>query len=840
MNDLNPADIASIQVLKDASASAIYGARGGNGVILIETKKGTGKASVSFEGYYGLQDPEKLPGMMNPEEYLAWNIYYRNEAYLRSGGSMKDPMASRPAGNQIPDTWFEADRRTDWQSAIIRNAPIQNYQVAASGSNDMGSIYLSGGYFGQDGIVLATDYSRFTFRLNAQLNISKRFRIGVNLSPTFSTQERGEATGKESALHHALMMSPLVKLDENTREWGFVTGFSIYPNPVEQLKQTVAETKKGRIFSVAWGELDIIDGLRLRSQYSYNYDTQTYEWFQPANIVYQDYGNLARGSSDAGKWTGWAIQNTLTYTRNFNGHDLNVMLGQSADMNDTYRIYAGATGWPAEDIPTLNVTTTPTRASTEKNRRTSASFFGRASYAFKDRYLLNASMRRDGSSRFGANNKWGLFPAVSGGWKINGEPFLNHVAWLSLLKVRASWGKAGNDRIGNYDYLARMAIENTAWNNGKQAGMIPNNISNDNLQWESTVSTDIGLDLSLFKNRVQFNFDYYINTSDNLLFNVPIPSTTGFDSYRTNLGKVENRGWEIDVTSHNLDGAFKWTTSLNLSRNRNKVVDMGDIDRFTETSWDGQFVTMVGGPISQFYVYRTDGLLTEKDQDADGKWTVPVFSGQELYTVKYVDQNDDGKIDANDLRPWGNNLPDLMYGLTNRFSYKGIELSALIQGQFGGDVMFLGQRQLDAAATGNNTFQRWLHSYKPDYEAKYGPGENPIPTELGIDMSWDGKTPYAFGSNRWQNNDDRRIYDATFLKIKNITLAYSLPRNLLSKLTVKNARVYVSVDNLKNFNSYPGATPESNSEGNATTRQGVDYVTYPVSKRYVVGLNINF
>jgi TonB-linked SusC/RagA family outer membrane protein len=757
---------------------------------------------------------------------------------------MKDAMSARPASYQIPDAWFSPDRKgVDWQDAILRVAPIQNYQVSASGSNDLGSIFISGGYLDQKGIILATDYSRFTFRLNASLNLGKRARVGVNLSPTFSSQERGEATGKESALHHALMQSPIINLNEGTKEWGFPDGLSaglVYPNPVEQLKQTTAETQKGRIFTVVWGEVDLLQGLTFRSQYSYNYDTQTYEWFQPANIVYQDYGNTSRGSSDAGKWTGWAIQNTLTYAKTVKDHDFNVLLGQSADRNDTYRIYATATGWPSEDIPTLNVTTTPTRASTEKNKYTSASFFGRISYTYGDKYLLNASVRRDGSSRFGTNNKWGVFPAVSGGWKINEESFLKPVEWLSLLKIRAAWGKAGNDRIGNYDYLARMAIENTTWNNTKQAGMIPNNVENNNLQWESTVTTDIGFDLSAFKNRIQFNFDYYINATDKLLFNVPIPSTTGFDSYRTNLGKVENRGWEIDITSHNLDGAFKWSTSLNLSRNRNKVLDMGDIDQFTETSWDGQFITKVGGPISQFYVYRTDGLLTDADFGPDGKALVPVFSGQEPYTVKYVDQNGDGVINANDLVAWGNNLPDLMYGLTNRFAYKGFDLSVLLQGQFGGDIMFLGQRQLDAGGTGINTFQRWLHSYKPDYEAIYGAGENPIPTELGVDMSWDGKTPYLFGSNRWQNNDDRRIYDATFLKIKNITLAYNFPGKALRGIFAKGARIYVSVDNLKNFNSYPGATPESNSEGNTTTRQGVDYITYPVSRRYVAGLNINF
>ena len=850
MNDLNPSDIASIQVLKDASASAIYGSRGANGVILIETKRGSGKANITLDAYYGFQNPEQIPGMMNLDEWRAYNVYYRNEQYLRSNStaSMSDPMAARPEGQQIPDLWYDPSRPgVDWQDVVLQNGIIQNYQVSASGSNEMGNIYVSGGYFDQEGLVKYTYYKRYNFRLNGELKVNKRIRVGLNIAPNFSQNDNAEAIEKEGAYHHALMYSPLIQLNENTNSWGYAPGLGNYANPLEQLKRTTRTAEKARVLTSAWGEVDIMEGLTFRSQYSYNHETQVDEWFQPGDVTYADYGVISRGNATSRRWRSWSIDNTLNYNHMFGKHEVGVLLGQSTEASDYFRMYVAKTGWPTEEIATLNVATTPTSADTEKNRRTGVGLFGRLSYGFMDKYLFNATFRRDGSSRFGANKKWGFFPSFSGGWKISEEGFLQDALWLSLLKIRVAWGKSGNDRIGEYQYIATTSTANAVWGNALVPGYIPGRMRNDNLQWESNNTFDTGFDFSAFKNRLQLNFDYFVNTTDNLLYNVPIPSTSGFSSYQTNMGKVENRGWEIDLSSYNLTGEFKWTTSLNLSRIRNKVLNMGNDDTpMMETNWDAQYITQVGGPIGQFYVYRTDGLLTEKDYtlNADGTrtWNVPIWAGQEPYNVKYVDSNGDGVVDGNDLVAYGNNLPDLVYGISNRFSWKGFDLNILLQGQIGGQIMWLGQRQIDAGGTGaNRTTKRWLHSYKPDFETAYQGRGNPIPTELGVDMSWDGKTPYLFGSNRWQNNDDRRIYSTTYLKIKNIMLSYNLPRNLTEKIFVKNARIYVSIDNLKNWNSYPGATPEGNSsEGGSNVRAGTDYITYPVAKKFVLGINVNF
>ena len=840
MSDVNPSDVASIQVLKDASATSIYGSRGANGVILIETKQGAGNSAITVDAFYGLQDPVKMMHMFSGPEWLAYTSYARNETYLRQGGSMKDPMSKRPANLQVPTSWTDGSLPyVDWLKAITQTAPMQNYQISASTKSDKGSIFVSGGYMNQEGIIKDTYYNRLNFRVNATLNVSDKLKLGVNIAPSLSKQADQNTQGKETVIHHALVQIPLIQLNQATQDLGFPdnqTFALIYTNPLERLKQMTDITEKSIVNSSIWGEYTILPRLVFKSQYSNDYRSEIYEYFMPA----LDRGSIPNGNSNVQRWSDWTLQNTLTYDFTVaQNHAINLLLGQSADKHTYYQIGATSTGFPNSLVRTLNVATTPTQAFTNKVGNTAASFFGRASYNFKDKYLFTASIRRDGSSRFGANNKWGIFPSASAGWKLNEEAFMKQFDWLSLLKVRASWGKAGNDRIGNYDYMSLLRVDNTAWNNSIQAGLAPNNLGNDNLKWETTTTTDMGFDLSVLKNRVQFNFDYYNNRTTNLLFNAPVPNSTGFSSFRTNLGEIQNKGWEIDINTRNVVGQFNWSSSLNLSANKNKVIDMGGTQQIISGNWDGQFITKVGGPVTQFYVYRTNGLLLPTDFDASKKALVPIMTGQVAGNQKYVDQNNDGIINSSDLASYGSNLPKLMYGFTNRFEYKGFELSVLIQGQIGGDIMWLGQRQLDNGTAVVSQLSRWVHSWKPDYEAIYGAGENPIPSIPGVDMSWDGKTFYALAGKN-DNNTDFRIYDASFVKIKNITLTYNFPKYILGNSLVKAAKAYVSIDNLYTYDNYPGVTTESNSGGNETTQAGVDYTTYPLSKRFTLGVNITF
>lgn len=848
MSDLNPSDIASIQVLKDASSTAIYGSRGASGVILIETKQGKGKPSVTFDAYYGFQNAERTMDLMEGAEYVANQMYRRNLEHLRAGGSMSDPMSARNPSHRIPDWWATTTKFTNWQQEMLQSAPIQNYQASASAKGDMGSIFFSVGYLDQEGIVIGSDYNKINARLNASLNISKNFRIGLNMGTSRSVQNVGGGGAKESPIHHALMESPLIGLDEATYDQGMPSADEYgeaYPNPVLRAQRTLNQNEYTRINAAIWAEYDIMEGLKFKTQYSNTYDAGKNETFTPGSVYYST--GKTTGSSSSSRTDNWMIQNTLTYDKTIaEKHIFNFLLGQSAEKASYYGISAAATGWPYDNLTTLNNASTPTTASTSRTAYANASFFGRVSYNFNEKYLLTASLRRDGSSRFGANSKWGTFPAVSAGWKINEEAFLKDVDWISLLKLRASWGKAGNDNFGsNYPSVALLGTYATSWNGALVSGAAPKNMANVDLQWEATKSLNFGFDFSAFNNRLQVNVDYYINNTDNLLFDMPIPYTTGFNSYTTNIGSVRNTGIELDITSHNINkGDFKWTTNLNLSHNKNEVTDMGGQQSFIKKSWSQQYLTEIGKPLSQFLAYETNGFLTKDCFDANGKAIVPIMSGQEEGNVRYVDQNGDGKINSEDYVVCGNSLPDLTFGFTNKFTYKNFELSVLLQGQLGGEVLYIGARHNDIGNSNRNTYKHWLNSYKPDFEALYGVGENPIPEDYikkhGIDMSWDGKTAFAYGKSGGGNDDDQRIYDATYVRIKNITLSYTLPKSLLKKTLLGSARIYGSVDNVYTFTDYPGFTPESNTSGNNTTIMGVDYSTYPLSRRFILGVNLVF
>lgn len=850
MSDISPSDIATIQILKDASATAIYGSRGANGVVLIETKTGSGKPTITFDSYYGLQTPEKKLDLMTGPEWVSYNMYMRNAAHIRAGGSMSDPMSARLPGNRIPTFWSTVTDFTDWQSEILQNAPIQNYEASASASGDMGSVFMSIGYMNQEGIIKATEYNRYNMRLNGTLNISENFKLGANMSYSDSKQEEasanlGDRQGKDSPVHHALMMSPLVApgvairttannsgtpaSTETSDDWG-----AIWIDPLAQLERTTDETKATRVQASVWGELKFLKDFVYKIQFSNNYDGTTYEYFQPASVNRNAF--KSSGNSTSARTNDRVLQNTLTFDKQFGKHHLNVLAGQSAEKQNYYLASLEASGWSYENIETLNVASTAVKAWTQRTTYTNASFFGRVSYDFMEKYLLTASVRRDGSSRFGTDSKWGTFPSFSAGWKINQENFMQNVKWVNLLKLRASLGTSGNDRIGDYQYLSQLGTYYSAFGGTKQSGAAGSNIANPDLKWEETQSLDFGFDLWAFQNRIQFNFDYYRNTTDNLLFNVPVPYTTGFESTLTNMGKIRNTGWEIDLTTHNLDGELKWDTNLNLSHNSNEVLEMGTNTQQIITSINGgQFITKVGGQVSQFYILPTDGFLSANDFDSEGNALVPILAGEEEGNFKYVDTSDDGKINSDDFIPYGSNLPDLTWGLTNRFSYKNFDLSILLQGQAGGEIYFLGARHIDAGFPGRTSYARWLRTYKPEYL------QAAIPTEYneahGIDMSWDGKTQNFFN---WADDTHSRVYSATYVRIKNITLSYNLSSKLTSKLKINKLKVYGSVDNVYTFSDYPGYTPETSSYGNGTTQLGVDYSTYPLSRRYTLGVNLIF
>lgn len=840
MRNVNPRDIASIEVLKDAASAAIYGARGGNGVIVITTREGAaGKTSVEFNSYAGYQQVDRFLPMMNTQEYTAYIRYLRDSRFQQAGGDLSLPLTSRPAEFQYPESYLNPASLPDnnWQDIVYHHAPMQNYALTVSGGGEVGTFLLSGSYLRQDGVMRHTGFERYNLRANTSFNIGEKIRLGANVATSFNIMNDPETDGKESNAHYALAMPPVVGIDENT----VATGFSpaqTYVNPLARLREMTARSKANEIQLNSFAEYEPIETLTLRTQLGYIFTHAAYNEFIPANV---NPGAQAVGYGSSTDNGTFSIQNTATY-RPYLGDDhmLEILGGQQYEFIRQDILAASADGYPNDLLPTLNNANNPLLASTTIGESATASFFGRIQYQWLDRYLLSASARYDGSSRFGANNKWGLFPAVSAGWKINSEPFLSDVVWLSLLKIRGSIGKAGNDRIGNYEHISLLGLQDYNLNGKRVIGLVPSNIANENLSWETTLSRDIGLDFWLLDNRIQLTADAYFNKTSDLLLNVPTSRISGFSFMRSNIGEVTNKGIELQLTTENIKGeTFSWTTSLNFSKNNNRVRSLAPgIDELIELSTLNDFnayATIVGQPIGSFFMYQTDGVLLPEHFDADGNALVPIVNGQLEGNIRIVDRNGDGVINEQDHTIVGNAQPDFLWGLSSRMSYKGFDFSFDIQGQQGGDLFYQGRRGFNnGLGEGTNQYRDWLHAYKP---ARFAGN---IPS--GIDMSWDGVTPSVVGVNPAYN--DTWVYDATFVRIRNITLGYNFASSLLKKWDISAIRLYIMADNLHTFTRYPGSNPEANNAGGGgtseNTQPGTDYGGYPISKRFTMGVNVSF
>ncbi|MCX6302996.1 MAG: TonB-dependent receptor [Bacteroidia bacterium] len=830
IQDINPSDIKSVEVLKDAASAAIYGARGGNGVVLVTTKQGIkGKPTFDLDVSYGLQRVDKKVPVFNRNEYIAYLSWARNVNYIRSGGSMNDPMGSRPIGYQIPNEWLDPESMpdTDWQDAIYRIAPMADYQLSASGGGDIGSFMISGSYMNQYGIMECTGYKRTTFRVNTTLNVGQHLKLGMNISPSYSISNNPDSEGKETVSHHAIQMPAIVPLNSMTEELGYTAGVSLLPNPLIRLQTVKQETRYNKLQTNVWGELEITKSLSFRSQYGYNTSESKSTYFRPSNV---NLGNATGGSSAVIDYYIWSLQNTITYAPKISSlFDMSLLLGQSIEGSKNYYVAAGKSGYPNDLIYTMNVASTATNANSSESENSMLSYFGRLNFNMKDKYLLTINGRYDASSRFGPDTRWGWFPSASLGWKINKEEFMKNIPWLDLLKIRLSIGKAGNNSIGDYEPIALLKLSNYSLNGSVVNGLAPSTLGNPDLGWETRLSRSVGLDFGAFKNRIQANLDYYNDLTTDMLFSVNVPYMSGYGSVRENIGKIQNRGLEFELTTSNIESPFKWTSSFNISSNINKIKALGLDDAPIITSMNSYicFIQKVGEAVGSFYMYKTDGLLLEDDFDETGKAIVPIATGQEIGNIKIVDTNNDGVIDANDLTICGKNQPDFLWGITNNFSYKNFSLSAFFQGAQGGKVFMLGLRQIG-----------YLKKYLRSYKQIQPNGENPIPDYLGVDMSWDGETEGGVGAN--PRYSDRWLDDASYTRLKNITIGYTLPENLSRRIGIQSARIYVMGDNVFTWSKYLFASPETNMYGNQTTQMGVDYGTYPISRRYSLGINLTF
>ena len=840
---VNPSDIESIQVLKDAASTAIYGSRGSNGVVIVTTKKGTiGAPTVSYSGFYGVQQVGKKMAMMNSREYLQFFKDGHNQAWLDRAPlpgdaphTINDPNSIREKYTNssfyvIPDSFNDPANFGDinWQDQIFRTAKTQRHELSISGGVDKTRYALSGSYTDQDGIQINSGYKRYNLRTNVNSTIGKRLDVGITVSGFYSETNNID-NGKDSPLAYALYLPPIYPLRNPDGTYGSqVRNGDIWAgdvaNPVGIAENITNFTSKNGFIASAYGQYELIDGLKYRISLNGTVENQRLKYYRPSFVDID--GSRAPRTADARNETwldrNWLIEQTLNYTKTIAAkHAINLLAGYTTQkfFGDYARV--NAQNFPNDAVRNLSAGQIVGGANTEY-QNSLISYLGRVNYAYDDKYLFTASIRTDGSSKFGSNNKWGTFPSVSAGWRVSNEAFMRDVRLVSDLKLRASWGLVGNNRIGNYDAIARTSTSYYVLNGSLVNSVDPVNYPNPDLGWEKTRQVNLGFDLGLLNERIHLEADFYNSRSVDLLLNVPVPTLTGYASQLQNIGQVENKGMEYLIRTRNIVGAFKWSTDANISFNRNKVLALGPDARpiyAGAPSAGNTFITTIGQPIATFYGYQYDGVFkNQAELDAS-----PHLANDHPGDPRYIDTNKDGVINASDKTFLGNNQPNFIYGLSNDFSYKRFDLNVQLTGSQGAKLFSFFNRMVGIYHGDRNGLVKLNDRWRSETEV--GAGDI-------LRANRDPKGLQKEPSSYWVEN-------GSFLRIRNVSLGYTLSPELVQKMRIKGLRVYLTGQNLFTFTKYPGFDPETSSEGSGLSRGG-DYLGYPAARTIIAGLNVSF
>jgi TonB-linked SusC/RagA family outer membrane protein len=841
LDDINPSDISSINVLKDAASTAIYGSRATNGVVLISTKHGqSGKAKFNFNSSYGVQQLANKLDMLSASEWIDLTTQIEDSNYVNRGKQLgktwnaSDQINVRQQNlgisgrdaNYIPDPRWQYGSDSldliDWQDAFYRNAPIGNYQLSASGGTDKLTYRISGNYLDQDGIALYSNYKLFSVRANFQAKLTNFLKLGLDLAPSYSWSDGGNVDGKDAQSHHTLAMIPVAEknagLNTGIAPFGTYYWAGSTQSPIAYQRLTTNQLNRQRMLSNMYLQADIYKGLSFKITGGWNTNQQNQKVYHPTLGLNQLPGASSSGSYNTGNSQYYMLESLLSYNRSFGDHHINVIAGYTSEETINVNTYQNASKFSNDDLTTLNnVTSTVTRSLTTELKRTLLSYLTRAQYNYKDKYLLSASFRRDGSSIFGANNKWGDFPSIGIGWNVAQESFMKSLLWLTQFKLRASYGKNGNNGIPDYLAYGGIAAANYSFGNTLANGYIPSSISNQDLHWEKTRSNDYGLDFGLFNNRISGSVDYYYKLTTDMLLNVPFALATGFPSGWENIGHMYNKGWEFEVNSQNLRGRLQWQTTINLSLNKNRILALGQGDAPIHAGFSNLTqIHEIGQPLGEFYMYDAIGVYMNAKDLASS----PHMSTNKIGDVKYLDVNGDGVINSDDRTLMGQPDPKYSWGLYNTFNFKGFDLSFLIQGSGGNKIYDLIGRAIDRPSMGfrSNALGRWRNRWRsPDQ-----PGD-------GFTPRIDGTTGGLYDS-RW-------LYDATYARLKSLTIGYDLPHGLIKGIS--NARIYVSGENLFYLHNkdYGGYSPE---QQNNVSNANYEYGAYPDSRTYLVGINLGF
>ncbi len=838
---LNPEDIESIEVLKDASSAAIYGSRGANGVIVVTTKKGKeGKTNINAKAYFGVQKVSHKIEMMDAYEYANFMTTARNNYWVDLNPGVNKPTDdnnTRVKKARIPDyivPYLNGETgliNTDWQDEIFQTAAMQQYDISVSGGNQKLSHYTSASFVSQDGIIKNSGFQRFSARSNIQAVINKRVTFDLSLAPSYSkTRQISEKNHKQDGLVLlTTIANPAARAyDEdgsimygNQIELGNAWGTSVIESPLAIAKSIKDNLHQFRMIGNANISVNILEGLNFKTHFGMEYSNQREDYFRPSYLG--NYNTQAPTQATGKYWnaqtTNWVNENTLNYKKDFGKHHFDVLLGLSAQKQNYLVASMEAANYPNDNVTTLNAGIVNTGTTTE-SVWTLLSYFGRINYFFQNKYLLNFSIRWDGSSRFGKNNKYGCFPAVSLGWRVKEENWLKNVDMLSDLKLRVSYGKTGNFQINDYGSYSLLQANNYILNGVLVNGLAPATSPNPNISWEKTDQWNAGFDIAFFSNQLSFSADFYHSVTDGLLLDVPVPAASGFTSSLQNIGKLQNRGFELSLKGDFDFSGFKWAPAFNFSLNRNEVKGLGPNQ---EQIIDGNHITMIGEPIGNFYGYRILGVY--KSQEDLDKY--PHLNTAKIGTYIYEDISGpngvpDGEITDADRTILGNYNPDYTIGFFNSFSYKNFDLSFMIQCVQGLEIF-------NSARSFLLNGEGWGNGAKDLYK-NYFSETNP-----------NGKyaRPSVATADKLYEKSSYMVEDGSFIRFNNITLGYNFSKTFIAKMGLKGLRVYVTAQNPFTITKYSGYNPEVSTNSNALT-PGIDYGAYPTNKSIAFGLNVNF
>ncbi|WP_423735115.1 SusC/RagA family TonB-linked outer membrane protein [Chitinophaga caseinilytica] len=800
LNGINPSDIETIDILKDASATAIYGSRGANGVVIITTKKGKADRSVlSYEGSYGVQSLRKKVDVLNGREFAALRI-----------DVLYDVNPSKGKFQYLSQAQIDSvGKGTDWQDAAFRSAPQQNHQLTLSGGSAKTRYYLSGNYFKQDGIIRHTDFTRLGIRANIDAQPYDRLKTGASI-----TASRSDGNVAPSGIINSLLiMPPTATIYDPNGGYTLRNPFeNIFANPYATIVETLNKATTNRFFGTAFADYKILEGLQAKVLFGADVNN-THEKSYIPSTIYE--GQQTKGAAGRGEYTSysWLNENTLSYARQAGRHSFDILAGFTQQEFNSDVVRSGAQQFVSDDLTYNNLQSGAVlvRPWSDATQWVLHSWLGRVNYNYASRYYFTASIRADGSSRFGKGNKWGRFPSAAASWRVSNEPFFKDFSRaISDLKLRASFGTTGNLEIGEYQSLATLYSLTYLLGNTVATGFAPNRLPNDKLGWETTVQYNAGIDIGFFDNRLTLSLDAYRKKTRNLLLNVEIPWTSGQTSSLQNFGSVSNKGLELTASSKNLLGEFTWTTDANASINRNEVLSLGNGAR---SYISGNYIIQVGQPLGSFYGTVTDGILQTGEEHTKGKFTgnATPKPGDRLYK----DINGDGTFTtAADRTIIGNAQPDVILGLNNNFNWKGFALSVFLQGTFGNQVLNANRQALELFTGQQNAAGSARDRWTPEHPSQTIPRAKLDPAPVF---------------------SDRFIEDGSFLRLKNVSLSYTLPKQFTGKIST--VQVYVSAQNLATWTKYTGFDPEVTSGSNVSP--GTDQGIYPLSRTILGGLKVS-